>query len=202
MYFNIFPIAAAITSAGLCLTEVGRVLYLGEDTFGILGIIDASECPPTFNACPDDVRAFLADGYSTLANAQGDLAMHGEQYQLSWDDYERDHQPSLGDLDTVVVIDGAACDGKRRDRVLSLLANAVQAEARVVHLVVDRDGSCTLQPPQVPLSSSIITVPVCLSSTSLQVPGVDFSNIFLAELVVKLVLNAITTGAHIRKGKV
>jgi len=45
------------------LSGSGRLFYLGTGTSGRLGVLDASECPPTFGVSPDLVQAIIAGGY-------------------------------------------------------------------------------------------------------------------------------------------
>ncbi|NMP25122.1 hypothetical protein [Sulfobacillus harzensis] len=40
----------------------GRLFYVGAGTSGRLGVLDAAECPPTFNTSPDMVQALMAGG--------------------------------------------------------------------------------------------------------------------------------------------
>ena len=66
-YYASQQLSSLIEAAGRALnTSTGRVFYLGEETFGIAALVDASECPPTFNARASDVRAFLRGGFGTL----------------------------------------------------------------------------------------------------------------------------------------
>src|SRR6266702_4637075 len=44
----------------------GRLFYIGTGTSGRLGVLDASECPPTFGVSPDLVRGVIAGGYDAL----------------------------------------------------------------------------------------------------------------------------------------
>lgn len=44
----------------------GRIIYIGAGTSGRLGVLDASECPPTFNARPDQVMGIIAGGDGAL----------------------------------------------------------------------------------------------------------------------------------------
>ena len=49
--------------------ENKRVVYLSDDAvFGTLAVVDASECPPTYGASFEDVRAFIVGGWETLMN--------------------------------------------------------------------------------------------------------------------------------------
>jgi N-acetylmuramic acid 6-phosphate etherase len=47
----------------------GRLIYVGSGTSGRLGVLDASECPPTFGASPDLVLGVIAGGYEALHRA-------------------------------------------------------------------------------------------------------------------------------------
>ncbi len=47
----------------------GRLIYLGAGTSGRLGVLDASECPPTFGVSPEMVMGIIAGGYKALNNA-------------------------------------------------------------------------------------------------------------------------------------
>lgn len=47
----------------------GRLIYVGTGTSGRLGVLDASECPPTFGVSPDLVRGVIAGGYDALHRA-------------------------------------------------------------------------------------------------------------------------------------
>jgi N-acetylmuramic acid 6-phosphate etherase len=51
------------------LQSGGRLLYVGAGTSGRLGVLDASECPPTFCSPPEQVQGIIAGGYRALADA-------------------------------------------------------------------------------------------------------------------------------------
>jgi N-acetylmuramic acid 6-phosphate etherase len=51
------------------LSGAGRLFYLGTGTSGRLGVLDASECPPTFGVSPDLVQAIIAGGYEACFRA-------------------------------------------------------------------------------------------------------------------------------------
>lgn len=59
-------IAAAIDSISAVLREGGRLVYIGAGTSGRLGVLDASECPPTFGVPPQMVTALIAGGDDAL----------------------------------------------------------------------------------------------------------------------------------------
>lgn len=52
----------------------GHVYYLGMGTPGVMAIVDASECPPTFGVDYGMVRGFITGGYTGLGNRHGSLA--------------------------------------------------------------------------------------------------------------------------------
>src|SRR5258708_5449702 len=59
-------IAAALTCAEQTLRDGGRLFYAGAGTSGRLGVLDASEIPPTFGAPPDLVQGVIAGGTAAL----------------------------------------------------------------------------------------------------------------------------------------
>ncbi|NJP66139.1 N-acetylmuramic acid 6-phosphate etherase [Streptomyces spiramenti] len=62
-------IAAAIDDTAERMARGGRLLYLGAGTAGRLGVLDASECPPTFNTDPSEVIGLIAGGPGAMVNA-------------------------------------------------------------------------------------------------------------------------------------
>src|SRR6476659_8089996 len=55
-------IASAITAAEQTFRGNGRLFYVGAGTSGRLGVLDASECPPTFGTPPEMVQGIIAGG--------------------------------------------------------------------------------------------------------------------------------------------
>lgn len=62
-------IATAIDTISDRLSQGGRLVYAGAGTSGRLGVLDAAECPPTFNADPDQVLGLIAGGQQALLHA-------------------------------------------------------------------------------------------------------------------------------------
>ncbi|NML50040.1 N-acetylmuramic acid 6-phosphate etherase [Streptomyces sp. R302] len=62
-------IAAAIDATAERMARGGRLLYLGAGTAGRLGVLDASECPPTFNTDPSQVVGLIAGGPTAMIQA-------------------------------------------------------------------------------------------------------------------------------------
>ncbi|MER6445682.1 N-acetylmuramic acid 6-phosphate etherase [Streptomyces venezuelae] len=62
-------IAAAVDAIAERMSRGGRLVYAGAGTAGRLGVLDASECPPTFNTDPGDVVGLIAGGPSALVTS-------------------------------------------------------------------------------------------------------------------------------------
>jgi N-acetylmuramic acid 6-phosphate etherase len=62
-------IAQAVDAIVTSLDHGGHLLYIGAGTSGRLGVLDASECPPTFNVSPDLVRGIIAGGEPALSRS-------------------------------------------------------------------------------------------------------------------------------------
>ncbi|MEU5330774.1 MULTISPECIES: N-acetylmuramic acid 6-phosphate etherase [Streptomyces] len=62
-------IAAAIDATAERMARGGRLIYAGAGTAGRLGVLDASECPPTFNTDPAEVVGLIAGGPSAMVTA-------------------------------------------------------------------------------------------------------------------------------------
>ena len=63
-------IAAIVPKIVNCLQEGGRLFYMGAGTSGRLGIVDASECPPTFGVSQDLVVGLIAGGDGAIRKAK------------------------------------------------------------------------------------------------------------------------------------
>lgn len=62
-------IAKAVELAVSAINHGGRLIYIGSGTSGRLGVLDASECPPTFNTDPEMVKGIIAGGDTALRKA-------------------------------------------------------------------------------------------------------------------------------------
>ena len=62
-------VARAVDGIVARLQEGGRLFYVGTGTSGRLGVLDASECPPTFGVPPELVQGIIAGGYDALHRA-------------------------------------------------------------------------------------------------------------------------------------
>ncbi|AJP03142.1 N-acetylmuramic acid 6-phosphate etherase [Streptomyces cyaneogriseus subsp. noncyanogenus] len=61
-------IAAAIDAVAARMARGGRLVYAGAGTAGRLGVLDASECPPTFNTAPGQVTGVIAGGPEAMVS--------------------------------------------------------------------------------------------------------------------------------------
>ena len=62
-------VAAAVETIVERLRSGGRLFYIGTGTSGRLGVLDASECPPTFGVSPELVQGVIAGGYDACHRA-------------------------------------------------------------------------------------------------------------------------------------
>jgi len=81
----------------------GRIIYVGAGTSGRLGILDASECPPTFGVSPDTVQGIIAGGHTALVSS---IEGAEDDAELGKRDIE---ERSLTEHDTVI---GIAASGR------------------------------------------------------------------------------------------
>ncbi|OAR24171.1 N-acetylmuramic acid 6-phosphate etherase [Streptomyces sp. ERV7] len=91
-------IAAAIDATAERMGRGGRLVYAGAGTAGRLGILDASECPPTFNTDPAQVVGLIAGGPTAIATSVEDAEDSKELAAAALDGL------GLTALDTVVGI--------------------------------------------------------------------------------------------------
>ncbi|XP_019723960.1 glucokinase regulatory protein isoform X2 [Hippocampus comes] len=164
-YAQSTAIAALVTTAGQSLLCKKRVCYLGWGSLAVLGLIDASECEPTFGAAYRDIQAFISGGYRALNNAEGSIALLGPQFCIAHEDFLLHVLPTLDDQDTVILI------YTQTDNITEVMNVAYRVREKMSNL----------------------------HAIYHQADGDDDDQ---WELSTKLVLNAVSTGAHILKGKV
>ncbi len=90
------PQIEALTTAAIQqLKKGGRLFYIGAGTSGRLGILDASECPPTFGVPKDLVIGLIAGGHKAILTAVENAEDHKEQ---GWNDLKNGHAVSNSDF--------------------------------------------------------------------------------------------------------
>ena len=72
-------IAGAAEIAAQTMKNGGRIIYIGAGTSGRLGVLDASECPPTFGTDPKQIIGLISGGYETLI-----LSKEGAEDRTDW----------------------------------------------------------------------------------------------------------------------
>jgi N-acetylmuramic acid 6-phosphate etherase len=171
-------IARAIKVIAQRLRDGGRLVYAGAGTSGRLGVLDATECPPTFNTPPGLVVGVIAGGPPALTQAVEGAEDHPEFA-------ERDLTAlGLGPRDVLV---GIATSG-RTPYVIGAVTYARRRGAFTIGLSCNPDADLI---PHVDLPLTPVVGPEVLSgSTRLK-----------AGTATKLVLNMLTTGAMVRLGK-
>jgi len=156
----------------------GRLIYAGAGTSGRLGVLDASECPPTFGVNPTLVQGIIAGGRRTLVRSREGVeddiaAAHG--------DIEKLHPDSM---DTVI---GIAASG-RTPYPLKVLQTAKAAEATTVFLVCNQLSKL---PDYIDLVINPVLGPEVLTGSTRMKAGT----------ACKLILNMLTTTAMVQIGK-
>lgn len=188
-YSNIDGLAGLIRMAGTALRSGGRIHYIGRGAAGILGIIDASECPPTFGAGYFDVRGYLREGWELLGFTTANMRARGKAYEIGHDHFEQAILPDISKGDLVI---GVAIQtvGENTAR---LLAEAARLKADTALLLVTTDRPVAADLPDGLRHRCVLDI----ASTG---PIPSFQN--EAELTLKLALNAISSGGHVLSGKV
>jgi N-acetylmuramic acid 6-phosphate etherase len=172
-------IARAIDGIVEVFRDGGRLFYIGAGTSGRLGVLDAAECPPTFNVPPEMVQGIIAGGEAALSRAT----------ETTEDD------PAIGIRDLLArgfqsrdVLCGIAASG-RTPYVLGAIDEANRVGALTIGI------SCTPE-SELARRSKIAITPL---------PGPEViagSTRLKAGTATKLVLNMLTTGSFIRLGYV
>ncbi|MEA3246461.1 MAG: N-acetylmuramic acid 6-phosphate etherase [Gemmatimonadota bacterium] len=172
-------IATAVEWAENTFRSGGRLFYVGAGTSGRLGVLDASEIPPTFGADPGLVQGIIAGGYAALTRSQ--------------EGAEDKPDGARRDLDAVRVTP--------MDFVVGIAASGTTPYVRAALERAKEIGACTAivacsPPPAETLAVADLAIVVI---TGPEV--VTGSTRMKAGTATKLVLNTITTGAMIRLGK-
>jgi len=172
-------IAEAISVAESVFRAGGRLFYVGAGTSGRLGVLDASECPPTFGTDPEMVQGIIAGGTPALTSAQEGAEDNLEQAR----------------------IDLAARGVRKGDMVVGIAASGTTPYVRVAlehaKSVGARTAIVACSPPPADTLAAV-EIPIVAITGPEVVTG---STRLKAGTATKLILNMITTGAMIRLGK-
>jgi N-acetylmuramic acid 6-phosphate etherase len=173
------PIARAIQLLEDVFRGGGRLFYVGAGTSGRLGILDASECPPTFGTHPELVQGIIAGGRAAVFRSQEGAEDKPEGGARAL------HEHGVAKRDVVI---GIAASGTT-PFVRGALAHAKGIGARTIVI------ACTPLDDEVLESVEVAIIPI----TGPEV--VTGSTRLKAGTATKMVLNMLTTGAMIRLGK-
>ena len=172
-------IAAAIGAVERAFRSGHRLLYVGAGTSGRLGVLDASECPPTFGTDPSMVVGIIAGGDRALRSPiEG-----AEDSPEGGADAIRTHGVAAGDVviglaasGTTPFVRGALAEAKLRGATTGLIA-------------------CSPPPDAMRAVADMLILPIVGPE------ALTGSTRMKSGTAQKLVLNTITTGAMIRIGK-
>lgn len=171
-------IAHAIDAIVNSFQSGGRLFYIGAGTSGRLGVLDASECPPTFNTPPEMVIGIIAGGDTALRNA---IEGAEDSLTLARQELTKHH---FCNRDTLV---GIASSGST-PFVIGGLDFARQCGA--VSIGVTCNANSQLHQHADIMIAPVVGPEVLSGSTRLK-----------AGTATKMVLNMLTTGAMVRIGK-
>ena len=154
----------------------GKLYYFGAGTSGRLGVLDASECPPTFGAHPDMVQGIIAGGDSALRipveGAEDDFDLGAEDAQI------------LTENDVCVAISASG----NPKYLLGVLSEAEKIGCKTIALTCNHKAAIL---EEVGLGICVEVGPEVIAGSSRMKAGT----------AQKMVLNMLTTGAMIKIGK-
>lgn len=171
-------IAAAVDVIVERLARGGRLIYLGAGTSGRLGVLDASECPPTFNADPSQVVGLIAGGDIALRTA---VEGAEDSAALAVDALNK---LNVSERDAVV---GIAASGTT-PYVLGGLDQARSVGAAAIGLTCNRNAPIE---QHADITIAVVAGPEVLAGSTRMKAGT----------ATKMVLNMLTTAAMVRLGK-
>ena len=172
-------LAEAIDRITAALRSGGRLFYIGAGTSGRLGVLDASECPPTFCTPPEMVQGIIAGGAPALVKSSEGLEDSAEGGAKAVDDYgitAADVLVGIAAGGTTPYVHGALAEARKRGAVGIFMACVPKEQ---VSIEVDVDI-------RLPVGPEILAGSTRLKSGT----------------VTKMALNILSTGSMVRLGKV
>lgn len=176
---NLESIAKAIDIISENFLVGGRLFYFGAGTSGRLGVLDASECPPTFSSEPDMVQGIIAGGDRALR-----FAIEGaeDSIALAREDFAKIQATKN---DTIVSISASG----NANYVIEVLKLAKEIGAKTIAVTCNPNAKM----------SEFADVVICIETGAEAITG---STRMKAGTAQKMVLNMLTTGAMVKIGKV
>lgn len=175
---NLTAIAKGIDIISENFLNNGRLFYFGAGTSGRLGVLDASECPPTFNSPSDMVQGIIAGGDKALR-----CAIEGaeDSIELACEDFLK---ANISVNDTVVSISASG----NANYVIEILKLAKEKNVKTIALTCNPNAKM----------SEFADVVICVETGAEAITG---STRMKAGTAQKMVLNMLTTGAMVKIGK-
>jgi N-acetylmuramic acid 6-phosphate etherase len=190
---SIVDLARSIEIVSAALRKGGRLFYVGAGSSGRLGVLDASEIPPTFGASSELVQGIIAGGATALSRS-----VEGAEDEKSGGALSMD-QRGVKDVDVVIGITASS----RTPFVLGALARAKSLGAKTI-LLTCNPAVAGLADPGLPRSTtaaatihSDLTIDLAVGPEIL-----TGSTRLKAGTATKVALNIISTGAMVALGKV
>ncbi|RIV22159.1 N-acetylmuramic acid 6-phosphate etherase [Fibrisoma montanum] len=172
-------IESLVTQIVARMKEGGRLFYIGAGTSGRLGIVDASECPPTYGVSHDLVIGLIAGGDGAIRKA---VEFAEDDPDQAWKDLQAYH---IEAVDTVI---GIAASG-RTPYVIGGLDQA-RAAGCLTGCIVCNPGSAVAQAAEFPVE--VVVGPEFVTGSTRMKAGT----------AQKLVLNMVSTSVMIQLGRV
>nr|MCR5266173.1 N-acetylmuramic acid 6-phosphate etherase [Cyanobacteria bacterium RUI128] len=154
----------------------GRLYYFGAGTSGRLGVLDASECPPTFGVKPDMVNGIIAGGDRAIRTA-----VEGAEDNF---DFGREDAKVLGKDDVCVVISASGNPGY----LLGVLDRAKERGTKTIAITCNPKGKILEEADN---GICVVVGPEAITGSSRMKAGT----------AQKMVLNMLSTGAMVKTGK-
>jgi N-acetylmuramic acid 6-phosphate (MurNAc-6-P) etherase len=169
-----------ITGAGKVLQQQGKVAYVSSGRPGLLALVDASECVPTFGASFEDVQCFFRLGWTGISTQP---VPANPMFHFSWEDYQKRPRPAHALVLTIH-------DPDNHSEMLALEQQLGEEPFVPIYLDI------ATPPPSHGLAFSSASLPSIQGFPGR--PGLNYGR----ELLLKLFLNLLSTAAHVFAGKV
>lgn len=169
-------IAKAVDIISEQMRKGGRLYYFGAGTSGRLGILDASECPPTFGVKPDLVQGFIAGGERAIRNA-----VEGAEDNY---DFGKEDAKVLGKDDVCVVISASG----NPKYLMGVLDKAKERGTKTIAITCNPKGKILSEADN---GICVVVGPEAITGSSRMKAGT----------AQKMVLNMLSTGTMVKMGK-
>ena len=172
-------ISEAIDAISDKLKNGGRLFYIGAGTSGRLGVLDASECPPTFGSDPEQIQGIIAGGFETLIRSKEGIE---DKYEQGWLDLKEK------DITSNDIVCGIMASG----RTPYVIGAIEQCKNEHIKTIILACNSVENLETTADITIAIPTGPEVIQGSTRMKAGT----------VQKMVLNMLSTGSMIKLGKV